>query len=61
MLKQGVEGGSQDIGRLEVVTSDNRKKAPALADLQIQNKYNTLCTGEDEQDLSEDSTEPSQP
>lgn len=33
-----MEGGGQDIKRLEVVTSDNRKKTPVpLADLQIQN------------------------
>ena len=62
MLKQAVEGGCQDIRRLEVVTSDNRKKTPApLADLQIQNMYNALGTGEDERDPSDDSSEPSEP
>lgn len=34
MLKQVVEGGSQDIRKLKVVTSDNRKKTLVpLADL----------------------------
>lgn len=61
MLKQVVEVSSQDIRRLEVVTSDNMKKTPAsLADMQIQSVYNSLDTTEDEQDPSEDSSWPSE-
>jgi len=59
---QVVEGGGQDIRRLEVVTFDNRKESPApLAGLQIRNMYNALGTGEDEQDPLEGSSEPSAP
>ena len=61
MSRQVREGGSQDIRRLEVWFLATGKTPAPLADLQIQNMYKALGTGEDEQDLWEDSSEPSEP
>lgn len=41
------------------MTSANRRKAfPLTTDIQLQNRYSDLGTGEEEQDLTEDTSKP---
>jgi len=58
-LKGAADGGSQEEVVWRLVTSANKRKAFSLTtDIQLQNRYSDLGTGEEEQDLTEETSQP---